>query len=109
MMSDDKTIIEKALAQTDAAIASAKELAAICDKLQDEKNNLAAQNAMLHFELKRLYNAFGYMRRCYNNLDGEVWNSCELFAITALNATQADVDAWKESCFNPIPAQHDTF
>lgn len=78
-MSDDKTIIEESMAQTDEAIASVIELGAICDNLIDERNNLATQNAML--------------RDCLS-----LWEPKGMLAIMrmkALDATQADVDAWK--------------
>jgi len=100
MMNNDKTIVEKALAQTDAAIVSANELAVICDTLIAEKEKLAAHNAMLR---KALADMLSVIQR--SDVFGVGWERCEQSATIALNATQADVDAWKAAL---IPAQRST-
>ena len=104
-MSDDKTMVKKALAQTDAAIAFATELTAMCDTLIAEKEKLAAHNAMLRLALTDMRSGWRYIRRTAGDLYGVGWDRCEKSATTALNATQVDVDAWKAAL---IPAKCST-
>jgi len=85
-MNDDKTIIDKSMAHN-AAIVSANELAAICDKLQDERNNLAAQNVML--------------RDCLSKRDTTLERAIKYFdaAGSAFNYTGKDVSFRLEKLF----------